>query len=70
MLEYRKRNLNGYSADPLLVDPTHFDGENNYISDTGGCMTSLLCVFTRADWQNKLMILFWLCKQLTYIQSM
>ena len=35
VLEYRVRNLIGYSAHPTLVEPTHFDGEKGYISDTG-----------------------------------
>ncbi|GIY68694.1 procollagen galactosyltransferase 1 [Caerostris extrusa] len=31
---YPKRNLRAFSAQPLLVYPTHYTGEENYISDT------------------------------------
>ncbi|GFV53734.1 procollagen galactosyltransferase 1 [Trichonephila clavipes] len=31
---YPKRNLRAFSAQPLLVYPTHYTGETNYISDT------------------------------------
>ncbi|KAG8186802.1 hypothetical protein JTE90_020480 [Oedothorax gibbosus] len=31
---YPKRNLKAFSAQPLLVFPTHYTGEDNYISDT------------------------------------
>ncbi|XP_046336302.1 inactive glycosyltransferase 25 family member 3-like [Haliotis rufescens] len=33
-LQFEPRNLVGLSADPLLVFPTHYTGEENYISDT------------------------------------
>ncbi|XP_067662552.1 probable inactive glycosyltransferase 25 family member 3 isoform X2 [Haliotis asinina] len=33
-LQFGPRNLVGLSADPLLVFPTHYTGEPNYISDT------------------------------------
>ena len=31
---FEPRDLVGLSAEPLLVYPTHYTGENNYISDT------------------------------------
>ena len=31
---YPKRNLRAFSVQPLLVYPTHYTGEENYISDT------------------------------------
>ncbi|XP_023930277.1 procollagen galactosyltransferase 1 isoform X1 [Lingula anatina] len=32
--QFSPRNLKGMSTSPLLVFPTHYTGENNYISDT------------------------------------
>ena len=31
---FSPRNLVGISAEPLLVYPTHYTGEPNYVSDT------------------------------------
>ena len=31
---YKERNLKAYSAAPLLVYPTHYTGEKDYVSDT------------------------------------
>lgn len=33
-LKYETRNLNAWSVNPLLVYPTHYTGEDGYISDT------------------------------------
>lgn len=33
-LKYETRNLNAWSANPLLLYPTHYTGEDGYISDT------------------------------------
>lgn len=33
-LEFEPRNLKAFSAAPLLVYPTHYTGEEGYISDT------------------------------------
>lgn len=32
--QFHPRNLVTYSVNPLFVFPTHYTGENNYISDT------------------------------------
>merc|ERR1712025_830212 len=32
--QFGPRNLEAYSAEPLLLYPTHYVGQNNYISDT------------------------------------
>lgn len=36
---FHKRNLKAYSVHPLLVHPTHYTGEDGYISDTEGTKT-------------------------------
>ena len=35
MMDYPVRNLNAYSANPILVKPTHYWGMEGHISDTG-----------------------------------
>lgn len=32
--QFPERNLKGYSAEPLLIYPTHYTGQTNYYSDT------------------------------------
>ena len=32
--QYESRTLNAYSAAPLIVYPTHYTGDEGYISDT------------------------------------
>ena len=34
MAHFERRNLKAFSAEPLLVYPTHYTGEPGYISDT------------------------------------
>lgn len=34
MEQFETRNLNAFSAEPLLVYPTHYTGDQGYISDT------------------------------------
>ena len=35
MYAFEPRNLKAFSAEPLMIYPTHYTGEANYITDTG-----------------------------------